>query len=1000
MINKIFDQEYERLNTEQKNAVDSIDGPVMVVAGPGTGKTQILALRIGNILLKTDTKADGILCLTFTNSAVEAMKSRLSRYIGETAESVNVFTFHSFGMKVIGEHFKVLGLTEAPKLLEDTDRAIFFEQILSENEWEYLRPRGDSMRYFRDLMSLASLLKRERISSEDFNIEIEKAIKFLENDEESISSRGENKGGLKKEVLKEIESLKRSAEIVKFLDLYEQAKKEKQMLDYDDVLESLVHMVEVSEEVAATIRERYLYVLVDEHQDSSRVQNEFLARVWAPVEKPEIFVVGDDRQLIYGFSGASIDHFKGFQKTFPTSKLITLVNNYRSTQVILDASHALLQSVLSDKTLVSQSKETHKIKLVEANTPIEEIEAIALDLKSRLQGVADPRLRSGEKIKQGLDPNECAVLVPKNRQVLEALKILHELEISVDASSAVSLFDQDEAYEFLRVLKVINNGDKVSLALSFLDKISGIPTARAHAFLAQEFMRDFSLEKLSSKPDTLFGTIDDMQNWISKLSKWKDDSQKNNPEELIQIIGEELFEQKKDKEKVQLVSGREILDTILALFKKEEEKNPKISFSEFVSFLDKLASYDEHVPLVSTSTDGVKVLTMHGSKGLEFEYVWVAHMDEKSLGGGKRMGFTLPSSIEMRIIESDIDAIKRKLYVAITRAKRFCTLSYASNSMKGGEQELAKIIADLPSEVFAKEKIDKKITQKVSSAKKVKEEANLSEIVKLAARKYTDRNVSVSLLNNFFDCPWQWYFRNLLQLPSPTAETLEFGIAVHASIDRILKLKNIPEKDEVEKIVTEEILKREFGGEADRVRMGREALKIILSWAQNRLPAVEASRKTEENVSLASADFSHLKFYGKIDLIENLNAQKVRVTDFKTGSPRKKSDVEKLDEEDRMSGTLRQLAMYSYLLQENPKWNVHVSESRLEFLEAKNSKESFYERIITEKEIELLKKDIADYDQLVKTGEWVKRPCNYNSYGKNTECEYCQMAGPLSSQPR
>ena len=155
----VFKEEYKTLNPAQKEAVDTIDGPVMVVAGPGTGKTQILALRIGNILLKTDTKADSILCLTFTNSAVEAMKERLISYIGKTSEIVNIFTFHSFGMKIIEEHFKVLGLNNPPKLLEDTDITIFFDQILNENDWEYLRPRGDGARYFQDLRTLISLLK-------------------------------------------------------------------------------------------------------------------------------------------------------------------------------------------------------------------------------------------------------------------------------------------------------------------------------------------------------------------------------------------------------------------------------------------------------------------------------------------------------------------------------------------------------------------------------------------------------------------------------------------------------------------------------------------------------------------------------------------------------------------------------------------------------------------------------------------------------------------------
>ena len=141
-----YDSQYKKLNKEQKEAVDNIEGPVMVVAGPGTGKTQILALRIANILQKTDIKADGILCLTFTNSAVDAMRERLVRYIGEAGEKVGIFTFHSFGMKVIEEHFKVLRMKTAPKLLDEGEGAIFFDEIVNSNDWEYLRPRGDSAR--------------------------------------------------------------------------------------------------------------------------------------------------------------------------------------------------------------------------------------------------------------------------------------------------------------------------------------------------------------------------------------------------------------------------------------------------------------------------------------------------------------------------------------------------------------------------------------------------------------------------------------------------------------------------------------------------------------------------------------------------------------------------------------------------------------------------------------------------------------------------------------
>ena len=982
----IFEAEYKKLNKEQKEAVEIIDGPVMVVAGPGTGKTQILALRIANILKKTDIKPDGILCLTFTNSAVDAMRERLVRYIGETGRKVNIFTFHGFGMKIIEEYFKVLGLSAAPKLLNETETAIFFDEILNSNDWEHLRPRADQARYFGDLKSLISLLKRERISRKDFASALEREMTSLIENEDSISTRGESKGELKKEVQRRMEGLEKSKETAKFMEFYEQAKKEKNILDYDDVLENLVKIVETSKEALSEIRERYLYVLIDEHQDSSRVQNEFLEKVWSEVEQPNIFVVGDDRQLIYGFSGASIDHFRGFIKTFPGALLIPLIENYRSTQIILDAAHALLPSLMSDQKLVSQSREHHPIKLVEAQNFRAEILAAALDISAK-GGPA-----SGGKDK--INFNDCAVLVPKNAQARDALEILYAERLPV-SSEALSLFDQKETGAFLRVLQIIGFGDIPALALSFFDEFSDIKPLEAHKFIAEQNMRGFSLDALLSSPQTLFdgGAV---EKWILKLAKWKKDSERNDLKSVIQTVGRELFGNHRQESK--LVSGEEIAETLLALL----EKKPEMNLRDFVSYLEKLESYGETIPLGGKAKEGIKVLTMHSSKGLEFDYVWIAHMDEKSLTGGKKIGFTLPESIAEKIEERDIDAVKRKLYVAITRAKRFCTLSYALESHKGGEQIIARIIADLPKEVTADGGIpqkavifEKRKIGKIEKAEeKVEEQKNniLPNLTKLVTKKYTDRYVSASLLNNFFECPWKWYFNNLLQLPTPPAETLEFGNVAHASIDTILKMKNVPTAEDLKTIIWEKVSKIKYGDERTRARMEKEALKIVLVWTKNRLPEIKLNRKTEESLSIKDKNFPHLKIYGKIDLIENLASKEVRVTDFKTGSVRKKYDIEKLDEEGRMSGNLRQLAMYSYLLHESPQWQTDARESRLEFLEAKNPKETIYNRAITLEETELLKKDIRDYDRLVKSGEWTKRECHFNSYGKNTECQYCKLS--------
>ncbi len=983
ITNKDFENEYKKLNPLQKEAVDTIDGPVMVVAGPGTGKTQILALRIGNILEKTDIKADSILCLTFTNSAVKAMRERLRKYIGAEASKVKVATFHSFGLEILEKYYSILDLEIEPKLMDDKDTISLCDDVLHRNTWEYLRPRGDSARYFRDLKSLISILKRERISPKDFENKIKQEIKDIKNDPDSISSRGESKGQIKKDVEKKIEGLERTLESVKFYELYEEEKKNINLFDYDDILESLNKIVEASEEAKSFIKENYQYILIDEHQDSSGVQNEFLKNVWGEENKPDIFVVGDDRQLIYGFGGASLEYFDNFKNMFGKAKLITLLENYRSTQNILDSAHLLLESSLSKGKLKANLKGSHPLSIREVYYPRDEIISAGLEIKN--------------KIKEGMDPNEMAILVPKNRQVRSTITILRDMGVPVAGGDNLDLFSSKEALSFIRVLKIISNpNDGVNLAASFFDSISGINPMNAHAFIRDNNMRYFSLLSIKEEKNSLFG-MSEVNVWLSKLKNWVVSS--GEPIYIfIQKVGTELLlDTAKNHE--DLVMRIEIIRTILHLVLMQIEKNPKLSLSDFINFLDRVEEYGEHIPLaIFGSNEGVKVLTLHGSKGLEFDYVWIAHMDEKSFAGGKVGGFTLPESIKGRLEQKDTEVLKRQLYVAITRAKRFCTISYALNSYTGSSQELANIIADI-SDNFEKqnaEETEKEILAKDAKvyveSKKEEKYTKIDDLVKLVARDYMDRKVSVSLLNNFFECTWKWYFRNLLQLPEPKAESLEFGNIIHGSIDNILKLSGKINDKNIDDIIWHEIHKTNFGDERMQKEFYKNAHKIISGWVEHRLPEINKIREAEQSVSVNDENFPHLNIYGKIDLIEHLDKENVRVTDFKTGGVRKKSEIEKIDEEGRMSGYLRQLAMYSYLITKSPKWKVDVRESRLEFVEAKDKKDTFYNTVIKPEHIDMIVKDIADYDTLIKNGTWVTRPCNYNSYGKNTECEYCKLA--------
>lgn len=967
---------YTALNKEQKRAVDTIDGPVMVIAGPGTGKTQVLSLRIAHILSETDTPADGILCLTFTNAGVKAMRERLLRYIGPDATKVKVSTFHAFALEVIEEFYEVITADGVPTLLEDAATVALFDELLHSRQWKYLRPRANPSMYFRDLKSLISLLKRDRVTPDAFRLLVSQDIDRITNDPESISSRGETKGKLKKDAQTKIESLERSLEVADFYEAYETIKSERNIIDYNDVLELLVRIVEQGEEAAATIRERYLYVLVDEHQDSSGIQNEFLSRIWGDVEQPNLFVVGDDRQLIYGFGGASLAYFEGFKHAFGTAELITLTENYRSTQVVLDAAETLLKSSLASGKLVSNTEGAHPIRLIECDYPRDEIIRAGIAIK--------------DKIAQGVDPNDCAILVPKNHQVKAAIQTLRDMDIPVAAASALKLFELADTQTFLTILRSIASPiDAISLARTLLDPVAQIPVLAAHTFLSTVNARKLTLAEIVASDEEYVAL------WGSMLAGWIEQSTSLDAYALIQVVGTDAFlAQVTDDETVR--RRVEVIRTLLHLALSQSQKQGKVMLVDFLAFIKRLEDYEEDIPLaVFGAQQGVKVLTLHGSKGLEFESVWIAHMDERSLMGAKRQAFALPLSISDKVEEGNEDVAKRQLYVAMTRAKRHLAISYARASYTGTDQQLASIILALPEVLFEKESREVSEAAILASdtglyVKRILPEAvdQAAQVADLVATEYEKKKISVTMLNNFFDCPWKWYFRNLLQLPEPLTESLHVGNVVHETIEYVLKGGHDTEAELIRTALIESRNDDIYAG-----RLVHQARPIIEKWQETYVDELVQPFEIERSFSYRDPDFAHLTITGKIDVAEQVISGEYRVTDWKTGSAKTKGDIDNVDDEGRMSAYLRQLAMYSYLIEGTTRGNDTVVESRLVFLEAKNGdKNAIQSRRITAEDIARLKQDIVDYDTFIKDGSWMQRPCCAKTYGAGGACEYCALA--------
>lgn len=994
MSNSIFNEAYKNLNKAQLEAVESIDGPVMVVAGPGTGKTQILTLRIGNILQKTDTPPEAILSLTFTNSGVLAMKERLEKYIGSRGREVSISTFHSFAIKLVEKYYELLDFKQIPKLLDDDEAVFLVDEILNDNEWEHISPLSNRAMYFGDLKHLVSILKRERITAEVFLSYIDADIADLKSNPDSISSRGESKGELKKEIMKKIESLVRTKEVVEFYRIYEEKKKENSLMDYDDVLEYAVSLVENFSDVRDEIRENYLYVLVDEHQDSSGVQNSFLKAVWQETESPNIFVVGDDRQLIYGFSGANISYFEEFAHIFGKPKLIVLTENYRSTVPILSIADDLLQSSVTKEKLNSNKNGNDKINLNEYFYPRDEIIGAGLYFK--------------DKINKGVDPNECALLVPRNYHVRTAIDILSNMGLPVSEGKNLSLFSQIEADYLLRVLGVIMNPyDSLLLSKTLLDKTSGIEPISAHMYLRNNKPDKLSIENLiNSKEENLFTLSNSIYIWGKKLENWINKLQGEKLSNIVNILGNELLINTSENNN-ELLNRVEVVRSFIHLAIMFEEKNKKADLETFLEYLNRLDSYNTNIELAKFGgDDGIKVMTLHKSKGLEYEAVWIAHMNEEVLMSEKKGGFTLPEKIKEHMNKRSIEEAKRELYVAITRAKSFCNLSYSKENYNGGDMELVSILRDLPDIHFEKNGASENEEQMLALGADVYTSFNkreykgevINEVKDLVKNNYADLKVSVSMLNNFFECPWKWYFRSFLRLPETKPVHLSLGTVVHSTIEYILKAEKLPTEEDIKDRILRELKKEGVEDKNDLKKLFKKADDAVSSWVKNYYKNINKNYKSERSVSFKDKQFPNLLMYGKIDLTEYEEGGSIIVTDFKTGSSKTKNIIEKINEEGRLSDLMRQLVMYSYLLEGDEK-SVKVSNSRLLFLEEDiESKNSLYHTYIDEEKIDLLKRDIKDYDSSLWSGEWVGNTCHFKPFGAgSTECEYCKLAKQLFS---
>lgn len=993
-----FNTDYTRLNKAQREAVDTIEGPVMVIAGPGTGKTQVLTLRIANIIRTTDTAPENILALTFTEAGARAMRERLRGYIGNRAHKVAIHTFHEFAGTLIRAYPDAYDRAIGGRPATDLEKVAFVEEILERDGIKLLRPRGNPRFYVMGIIGTVALMKREYITPVHF-AEIIAQQETKLSDMPKVHEKGAHKGKVRSEYQKFEKEIAKNRELLFVYRAYDAVLREQHLYDFEDMIYETVQALEQNEDMLRDVQERFQYLLADEHQDVNGSQNRILELLASFHERPNIFVVGDEKQAIFRFQGASLENFLYFEERFPHTKTIALTDNYRSTQNILDIAHALiteeetpaaalripLTAVQKNVGVVEWRAYTHEaieddslvhhIQALRSTTPLSEIAVLVRSNREvehytqllRAAGLSVDPSADGDILRNPITVSVRtlvrALLEPSNEEVLFTL--LHEpcWGIAVDdlvrlarernfaRPLAGMIYDEDA----MNVL-TLRHSERVVRVGKILTKLRNqIPVTAPHRLIAQAL--------------TEIGFVDHLM--------------QHDPFEGGRVL-RRLYDEIES-----LVCAREAttLQDIARMFALRLEHNLPLS-----------------APYISVGGEAVQVMTVHKSKGLEFAHVYVPHLTDTTWGDTTHAKlFRIP--ITTHVDDTAFDALddeRKLLYVALTRAKEGLHLSYANENVAGRTQSETPLLETIHEEFATTVASDtdtatfNPVSVFAASERIGIDSAILTEILR-------ERGLSATSLNNYVEDPWQYLYRNVLRIPEVKSESAQFGTAVHGTLALITQYRRekgkMPSVSEYKTMLERELTKLPITVE-EYTRFHEDGLIAVTHYLEAVAPAFSGHTREEApfEVFLKTGDptFPEIKLTGSLDRLDfdkayNEGGQLIRVIDYKTGKPKTRGQIEGTTK-DSEGGYKRQLVFYALMLSLQEDERLKTRSFRLSFVEA-DEKGKIHEEdyTITDEEIAELSREIVRVAREIRTGVFLAMPCD-------PESEYAHLVSLLQQK--
>lgn len=990
MKNFEFKNHYDRLNPKQKEAVDAIDGPVMVIAGPGTGKTQILTLRIANILNKTDIPPEAILALTFTESGVASMRSRLAEIIGSPAFRVTISTFHGFANNIIRNHPEEFPYIIGANSITDVEQYKIMEEIITSSDLSILRPFGDTFYYLRSALSTINKLKQEGVSPEKFTELVLAEEKKFALIDDLYYDKGAHKGKMKGKYQDMQKHIAKNKELGILYQAYQKALRDKKLYDYSDMIMEVTSVLEKNRDFLLTLQEKYQYFLIDEHQDTNNAQNRIIELLADFYDNPNVFMVGDEKQAIFRFQGASLENFLYFKNRFKGAKLITLVDNYRSSQMILNLATSLMKK---GELQAKAGHSDHKIPLYAFGSTGGELYFLARHIQDRIE--------------EGAKPEEIALLYRDNADALPVAGMFEKLGVPFTIESDLNVLQDEDVKKLLLILRTIKDfGDAGKLyemlhvdflGLEPLDMYKLIEYSRKNHLNPYDVIRsEKNLKDAGVEGVERFGEL------YKQLSGWKKLSQNAGAASVFEIIVREsgllahLLANNDPFGKIEKI--RALFDQVKALI----ENHKDYTLEQFLEYLDMLQEH--HIMLKNSNLHAkpgkVRLMTAHKSKGLEFDYVYIVHLFDGHWGNKRRIEhFKIPDSvfkIDTALEESQNQDERNLFYVALTRARKEIVLTYSKQGINGREQ-LASQFVDEIDPAFFEHADGKKYEEELAGKQELlfAEDRLLSaglndkEFLNELFKKY---GLSVTALNNYLECPWKYFYSNLVRIPEAPNKHLIFGNAIHQALKDFFDkfAESDPGPEYMVKRFEEELSHQpiEESDYKEALAKGRKCLpeyyaKYHEGWRKNFLSEFKI-----DGIEISP----DVRINGKLDKIEILNnANDVNVVDYKTGKPKTRNVIAgKTASSD--GDYKRQLVFYNLLLSKFNNGKYKMVSGEIDFVEpdlkGNFKKESFI--VSSEEAFEL--------EELIKkTAEEI---LNLSFWGKTCgepDCRYCALRKMMPS---